>query len=133
MRNVSACSSTSSVAPQAALVTMALSKFGAATRALVAVLLLLARSYNLLLDVNRDSSAEQLLKAYRKVLLKAHPDKGGKQELAQKLQAAKENWDKARNNMDGDTTPQIALSCDKSSFKIWATQNSPPPLFRFLA
>ena len=75
---------------------MGLSSVAAATRALVSVLLALSRSYLLVLTVNRDSSPEQLLKAYRKVLLKAHPDKGGKKEDVQKLQAAKEAWDKAR-------------------------------------
>ena len=51
---------------------MPASKLGAATRAFVTVLLLLARSYDLALTVNRDSSPEQLVKAYRKVLLKVH-------------------------------------------------------------
>ena len=59
----------------------------------MSVLLLLARRYQLDLVVNRDSSTEDLLKAYRKVLLKAHPDKGGTKADAQKLQAAKTEWD----------------------------------------
>ena len=59
---------------------MALSSLAAATRALVSVLLVLSRSYLLVLTVNRDSSPEQLLQAYRKVLLKVHPDKGGKKD-----------------------------------------------------
>ena len=74
---------------------MPVCKVGAATRAFVVVLLVLARSYELILAVNRDSSREQLLKAYRKVLLKVHPDKGGKKEDAQTLQAAKVKWDSA--------------------------------------
>ena len=52
---------------------MACSKLGVATRAFVAVLLSLARAYQLALDVNRDSSRELLLKAYKKLLLKVHP------------------------------------------------------------
>ena len=51
---------------------MAVSSFTAATRALVSVLLVLARSYLVVLEVNRDSPTEQVLKAYRKVLLKVY-------------------------------------------------------------
>ena len=78
-----------------ALLGMAASKIGLATRAFVAVLLALARRYELVLQVNRDSAADQLKKSYRKLLLKAHPDKGGRKADLQKLQAAKEEWDKA--------------------------------------
>ena len=74
---------------------MPVSKVGAATRAFVAVLLALARGYQLALHVNRDSDREQLLKAYKRVLLKVHPDKGGSKADTQKLTMAKETWDKA--------------------------------------
>ena len=80
---------------------MPVSTLKAATRALVSVLLVLSRSYFLTLVLNRDSSPEQLLKAYRKVLLKVHPDKGGTKEEAQRLQVVKENWDKARKASTG--------------------------------
>ncbi len=116
MRNVSACSSTSSVAPQAALVTMALSKVGAATRALVAVLLVFARSYSLQLEVNRKPQSFWLCSPQQ-------PSLG-------KVVWGALFWPRRQNGWGHD--PKIALSCDKSSFKIWATQNSPPPLFRFL-
>ena len=75
---------------------MSFSRVGVAARAFVAVRLLLARRYELVLEVNRGSSPERLLKAYRKVLLKAHPDKGGSKVDTPKLQAAKESWQKAR-------------------------------------
>ena len=44
------------------------SLFLVATRAFVKVLLALARTYELALQVNRESSPEQLVKAYKKVL-----------------------------------------------------------------
>ena len=66
--------------------------FGA-TRAFVAVLLTLARRCQVALDVNRDSARDRLLKPYKKLLLKAHPDTGGRKEHAQKLQAAREAWE----------------------------------------
>ena len=61
---------------------MPCSRILVATRALVALLLVLARHCELVLQVNRDSSPELLVKAYKKVLLKAHPDKGGSKEAA---------------------------------------------------
>jgi len=36
------------------------------------------------------------MRAFRRVALKAHPDKGGKKGDMQKLTAAKENWETAR-------------------------------------
>jgi curved DNA-binding protein CbpA len=90
---------------------MSFSRVGAAARAFVAVLLLLARRYELVLEVNRDSSPERLLKAYRKVLLKAHPDKGGSKVDTQKLQAAKASWEKARRGSSrGSSTGSSRVS-----------------------
>ena len=84
---------------------MGVSSVGAATRAFVAVLLLLARRYELLLEVNRDSSPERVVKAYKKLLLKVHPDKGGRKEDAQNLQAAREKWESARKGSSGKAGP----------------------------
>ena len=48
-----------------------------AKRALVKVLLTLAALYCLHVEVNRESGDQEVLKAFRRVALKAHPDKGG--------------------------------------------------------
>ena len=88
---------------------MAVSRLTVAARALVSVLLVLARSYLVVLDVSRESSTEQVLKAYRKVLLKVHPDKGGKKADAQKLQEVEEAWDKAHQGADWKTGAVAAV------------------------
>ena len=67
-----------------------------AKRALVKVLLALAAIYTVHLQVSRDSGDTQVLKAYKRVALKVHPDKGGLQEHYQSLIIAKDSWDKAR-------------------------------------
>ena len=48
-----------------------------ATRAFVKVLTALGRSYGVSVTVTRDSTDACLLRAYRRLLLKVHPDKGG--------------------------------------------------------
>ena len=51
--------------------------------ALVKVLLTLAALYSVRLDVARDSADDTVTKAYKRVALKVHPDKGGLLEHAQ--------------------------------------------------
>ena len=48
-----------------------------AKRALVTLLLALGRQYHIALAINRDSSDNLVLAAFKKVARKAHPDKGG--------------------------------------------------------
>ena len=48
-----------------------------AKRELVKVLKSLAAKYQIHLELSRDSSEKDLKKAFRKVSVKAHPDKGG--------------------------------------------------------
>ena len=48
-----------------------------AKRALVSLLGRLAVAYNVTISVSRDSSDDKVTAAYRKVVLKVHPDKGG--------------------------------------------------------
>ena len=72
-----------------------------ARRALVKVLLALAALYALSLNLSRESTDEQVTKAYKRVALKVHPDKGGTVEHAQQLNLAKEAWEKAKKKAKG--------------------------------
>ena len=71
-----------------------------AKRALVSLLGRLAVAYNVTISVSRDSSDDKVTAAYRKVVLKVHPDKGGAVQDAQDLQAAKGNWETARRGAE---------------------------------
>ena len=72
-----------------------------AKRALVAVLLALAAAYGVALAATRDSPDGELVRAYRRLLLRVHPDKGGTVADQQRLQAAKEAWDAVRSRPPG--------------------------------
>ena len=48
-----------------------------AKRAFVSILLALAKAHNIDINVNWDSTDEEIIKGYRRVVLKAHQDKGG--------------------------------------------------------
>ena len=79
-----------------------------AKRALVSVLLGFACAYRLAFTINRDSSDEDVLKAYRRALLKVHPDKGAR------------FFDRGQPLRD-------PLRCDKSSLKEHPVKVSPLP------
>ena len=65
-----------------------------AKRALVSVLLALATAYQVVLDINRESDDSSVKRAFRKVCLKVHPDKGGSTEDFKRLSAAHTAWEK---------------------------------------
>ena len=67
-----------------------------ARRALVKLLVALAAVYSVIVNLHRDSPDADVNKAIKKVFLKAHPDKGGSEEHAKKLNAAKEAWESAK-------------------------------------
>ena len=58
---------------------MPLSPQEVAKRAFVSLLLVLARSYSLVVDVRRESPDADLLRAFKRVSRAVHPDKGGDQ------------------------------------------------------
>ena len=91
---------------------MGTSARASAARTFVRILLLLAKTYDLALAVNRESTAEELRKAYRKLSLKTHPDKGGKKQDQQKQQKAKEAWEKV-------LLQTACGACLKNCFQDW--------------
>ena len=76
---------------------MVVSQALSARRALVKVLVSLASLYGVLLSVTRESTDDQVLAGYKKLIRKVHPDKGGKTEDAKRLQSAKNFWDTAKS------------------------------------
>ena len=74
-------------------VSMVLSAVQIAKRAFVKILLAFAIQYQVSVNVSRDSADKDILAAYRRVVKKVHPDKGGKKEDQQKLQDAKRMGD----------------------------------------
>ena len=77
---------------------MGASKVELARRALVTLLVHFGLAYAVAISVNRDSPDAEVLRAFRRIALKVHPDKpgGGKVDF-QKLNAARETWDSAQH------------------------------------
>ena len=57
-----------------------------AKRAFVKLLVRLAHAYTVVISINRDASDSKVLAAFRKVVIKVHPDKGGAEEDGKQLQ-----------------------------------------------
>ena len=97
-----------------------------AKRALVKVFLELAGIYGVVLAVNRDSADKEVKAAYRRVIVKAHPDKGGSAAHAQKLNDAFRAWEEAaRASMSHGRAKAKAKSSAKAKAKAKA---DPGPL-----
>ncbi len=81
---------------------MALGVAQSVKRALVKLLITVAAVYSVILEgFSRESCDEEVEKVYGKVILRAHPDKGGSKEYAQKLLETKAAWDNARHAKPG--------------------------------
>ena len=85
---------------------MPVSALQVAKRAFVSVLLSVASTYSVKVKVNRDTKDKDLLGAYRQVVKKAHPDKGGDTAKFQRLQAAKEAWE-----AECQKSPKVSEGC----------------------
>ena len=77
-----------------------------AKRALVSLIRALAVQYHVLISLSRESSDGEVTKAFRKVALKAHPDKGGREEDFKKLNAARDFWDECKSGKKADGKEQ---------------------------
>ena len=75
---------------------MAASLVQLAKRALVSVLLVLAEQYGVCLQISRNSSDGRVESAFRSVVKKVRPDKGGNVADMQRLQKAMEEWRSAK-------------------------------------
>ena len=64
----------------------------AAKRALVKLLLALALTYSVTLKITRESSDRDVTAAFKRVALRAHPDKAGSTTDTQRLVGAKDAW-----------------------------------------
>ena len=90
-----------------------------ARRALVKLILVIASVYRVVLDLNCESCDGDVLKAFKKVLLKAHPDKGGSEEHAKQLNTAKGTGTKPGNRMAGQLRSQTRETPTKL-FQEWS-------------
>ena len=106
---------------------MASSAILVAKRAFVSVLLALGCAYRLAFTINRDSDDADILRAYRRTLLKVHPDKGVRKADMQKLQDAKEQFDKARATSGGKAgRPKTKAKADDDTVGMVGTARRNP-------
>ena len=87
-----------------------LSSVQKAKRALVTLLLALARAYGVDTAVSRESADADLQKAFRKLSRHVHPDKGGNPEDAQRLSAARDVWEAAQRGGPQRSRPAPAAT-----------------------
>ena len=85
-----------------------------AKRALVILLKSLAVVYGCDLQLQREAPDDAVLRAYRRVSLAAHPDRGGNLQHQQQLNVAKEAWDKLRKQKGKSGRPPTASAASSS-------------------
>ncbi len=105
---------------------MPVSQKSLAKRAFVSVLLELARSYNVAIDVRRDTADVILSRAFRKVALRVHPDKGGSEADQKRLNDARDRWEEANVTGAPRGRPPKRPAADDSDASAMAAQPQPP-------
>ena len=94
-----------------------------ARRALVKLLLTLASLYSVVVDLHRDSCDADVSKQFKKVFLKAHPDKGGTEEHAKQLNAAKDKWEQAKKKCGEGSQKFTDLVAEEVSGSVFRVQS----------
>ena len=102
-----------------------------AKRALVSLLLTLAQQYSVQIQLKREDDDNLVEAAFRKVVKKTHPDKGGKLAGQQRLQSTRERWralktarptDRARPKVSSDLLPvQVAEPSSSKPYFIMSS------------
>ena len=100
---------------------MVVSAAQTARRGLVKVCKSLASIYAVRLEVGGDSRDDVVLKAFRQLSLQVHPDKGGRLEHSQQLNAAKDAWDKARHEKKGQSGRPTGSSKNQHAPEQWSS------------
>ena len=107
----------------------------AAKRALVRILNALAAAYHVAITVDRDSSDEDIVRAFRRMSARVHPDKGGSTQDSQQLNAARDEWLRAGGGRAGggphgagsphssviSLAPRPRVPTDRKQYRINAT------------
>ena len=92
-------------------------------RALVALIRTLAVKYGVRVDVTRESADMAILKAYRTLSRKVHPDKGGSEEDQKQLNASHDLWQDALRDRGARGRLHLSTFCPLSS---WCLELCPP-------
>ena len=104
-----------------------------AKRALVVIIRSLALAYNCCVNVTRDSRDAEVAKAYRKLSLKVHPDRGGSVQDQARLNAAHDAWKDAAKEKQPVGKPKKGserAASDAQPLSADGSQNPSPKEFR---
>ena len=104
-----------------------------AKRAFIKVLLQLAATYAVKLSLSRDSPADAVSAAYRKVSLKVHPDKGGTDEQQTALNAAREAWETAKVAAPGKGKKRKAAEAETPESSLQLVPVLPVRVMKYMA
>lgn len=88
-----------------------------AKRALVALIHALALVYHVEAKCTRNSPDEEVVRAFRKLVLKVHPDRGGNDQHQQQLNEARSSWEAAKKKPRKAQNVNLPVISAPSSFR----------------